>query len=86
MKAEIEVFTGENWDTPSYPEILEWTKSYDEFSINKLKCYEYLAHLRHRGFPSPLLDWTRSLYVAAYFAFARARSESGASQCQYLCF
>lgn len=32
---------------------------------------EYMAFLRHFGFPSPLLDWSRSPYVAAYFAFAR---------------
>jgi len=37
--------------------------------------YSYLAHLRHNGFPSPLLDWTQSPYVAAYFAFARPQGE-----------
>ncbi len=33
---------------------------------------EFAVRLRHFGFPSPLLDWTRSRYVAAYFAFAEA--------------
>jgi hypothetical protein len=31
--------------------------------------YGYMAHLRQLGFPSPLLDWSRSPYVAAFFAF-----------------
>jgi FRG domain len=30
---------------------------------------EFLIYLRHIGFPSPLLDWTRSKYIALYFAY-----------------
>jgi len=33
---------------------------------------EYAAYLRHHGFPSPILDWSESPYVAAFFAFRDA--------------
>lgn len=37
---------------------------------HQLPMQEQLAMLRHHGAPSPLLDWSYSPYVAAYFAFA----------------
>jgi len=33
----------------------------------------YWTYLRHYGFPSPVLDWTVSPYIAAFFAFCVER-------------
>jgi hypothetical protein len=42
----------------------------DRYTLPNL---EYLCFARHLGFPSPLLDWTFSYYVAAFFAFKEAK-------------
>lgn len=35
-------------------------------------CLQLMCYLRHHGFPSPFLDWSESLLVAAFFAFRHA--------------
>ena len=72
---EIESFTEKNWDVPEFPEIvrdLSQNSKQGQFYLPQ-KLYKLWAHLRHHGFPSPLLDWSASPYVAAFFALCYER-------------
>ena len=40
-----------------------------EHAHKPIQNYNPMAWLRQNGFPSPLLDWSRSPYVASFFAF-----------------
>jgi len=77
LKPAIETFTNSIWEIPDFAEIQKWVMSYDAHRDpnQKVLSYSYMAHLRHNGFPSPLLDWTRSPYVAAFFAFSKPQSD-----------
>jgi hypothetical protein len=76
VRPHIETLTEREWPIPEYPEVEQSTKEYDAFDLQlwsgRSPGYAYMAYLRHHGFPSPLLDWTRSPYVAGYFAFCQA--------------
>jgi hypothetical protein len=58
----VESLTAKSWNLPHDLEI-------DESYYGPPPGYDFMIYLRHHGFPSPLLDWSRSPYVAAFFAF-----------------
>ncbi|HUE23908.1 MAG TPA: FRG domain-containing protein [Bryobacteraceae bacterium] len=76
-KPAIETFSGKRWDRllelPDFEQRIKdsLTSSLwlDMVLMKTPEIYEYLVYLRHHGFPSPLLDWSASPYVAAFFAF-----------------
>jgi hypothetical protein len=79
IRPQVESLMGKEWPILGYPKVKKLCETYafnDVLWCGRCPGYAYMAYLRHHGFPSPLLDWSRSPYVAAFFAFNKAPEES----------
>lgn len=83
VKPAVVSLTGKAW--PRLPDVVEERLEGVEDSIPGFDGqehgpppgYEFMIYMRHHGFPSPLLDWSRSPYVAAFFAFQSRAPHEG---------
>jgi len=78
-KSRLETFGNTFWDIPTPPDFDKWLKEKATLTFFDIPGYDYLAYLRHHGFPSPLLDWTASPYIAGFFAFNGCNPSEGNS-------
>lgn len=74
IKPAVETLSGVKWDLPDYSvEIEDMFQTKRELlalrQFPTADFYRWMVYLRHHGFPSPLLDWSYSRHVAAFFAF-----------------
>lgn len=65
-------------------ESVQWLSSPKELFNFHHESLNFLCHLRHYGFPSPLLDWTRSWKMAAFFALSELRPDSNGYAAIYM--
>ncbi len=74
---DLETFTEKKWSIDTDMGESKITTAYNlPNTVQKLLHLEYMSYLRHFGFPSPLLDWSYSPYIAAYFAFREMASSA----------
>ncbi len=77
---EVECSTGRDWGLlESSPILSDFEQNFSTIQLSTYafhmfmpsRVYDYWVYLRHHQFPSPLLDWSASPFVAAFFAFSQ---------------
>jgi len=63
----VQSHTGRSWDLLTGDQIAQWFGNWEPIT-GQIPEYSFWIYLRQCGFPSPLLDWSGSPFVAAYFA------------------
>jgi len=74
-KPMVESLTGRTWPQIDLSEIEQEFRLSTSLFPTPPPAYDLWVHFRHHGFPSPLLDWSRSLFIAAFFAFEAPQSD-----------
>ena len=84
VKPALETEFDLNFSKMTILELEEIFKELSWLTLMKLPWYDYLLYLRHNGFPSPILDWTQSLYLALGFAFFKEKESASRAIYMYV--
>lgn len=77
IKPAVESYTDRKWE-------VDPDEKFSNDYIGNLPAYPFMVYARHHGFPSPLLDWTRSPYIALFFAFRNAKNSENVAIYAYI--
>jgi hypothetical protein len=74
FKQRVETMLNKKWDIPSPSDYKEFLNQNKLTIDSEIPGYDYITFLRHYGFPTPIIDWSRSPFIAAFFAFENRNS------------